>query len=125
MIRLASSRSRVALFALWILTVATFADAANLDDFLGSAVVLHDDQDVTSAASQQFPPQQNAPAPDPAKKPAGPSCIVIDQDSPSLEAPVFTPGLVPGVIAVTERPLFIDLQLSRESLHIKFRTLII
>ena len=125
MIRVSHSRSRTALFGLWILIAATFADAANIDDFLGSAVVLHDDQDVTSGTSQQVPVPHEATASRVPARHAGPSCVIIDQDSPSLAAPEFSGGQTFRATLAAERPILFVSPFFHDSLHIKLRTLII
>jgi hypothetical protein len=125
MSRLANSRSRVALFGLWLLIASTAADAANLDDLFGSALVLHDDQDVTAGVPQQIPWGQHPVATKESHRALGHSFMVIDQDSPSLAAVKFADGLVAGTTIAEDRPLLLSPHRFHDSLHIKLRTLII
>ena len=125
MIRLVDIRSRFVLVGLWILVVATFADASNFDDLVGSATVLHDDEDVTSSSSLNVPVRAYPPIPKQANKPAGPVILIIDQDSPSLAAPEFANEFVVEALAIADRPMVISPLLYSESLHVKLRTLLI
>jgi hypothetical protein len=125
MIRLAHSCSRTALFGLWILIAATIADAANIDDFMSSAVVIHDDQDVTSGSPQQSPVPHESTATKVPTRHAGRSYVIIDQDSPSLAATDFSGGLTVRATIAVERPRVFLSPFFHESLHIKLRTLII
>lgn len=92
------SRSLLATLALWLFIVAIVGDAVNLDDLLSPAIVVHGDEEVVSAGAE-LPDASDAsngagvhlstilssihqytPPPHSFVR------VVIDQDSPSLEA---------------------------------------
>lgn len=123
--RLVHSRSRTALLGVWILIAAAFADAANIVDFMDSAVILHDDQDVTSGSAQQIPASHESTATKVPIRHAGRPYVIIDQDSPSLAATEFFGGLTVRATIAAERPLVFYSRFFHESLHIKLRTLVI
>jgi hypothetical protein len=125
MSQFASNRSAMFLIVVWSFLFALFADAANLDDILSSASVLHDDDEVTSTQCQTGPSEAHSAQETNHKVPAPPLRVIIDQDSPSLAAEY-------DLVAIAVTPGFCDCRVtavdagfSSSDLHIKFRTLLI
>lgn len=97
---------------MWLFIAATFADAANLDDVLSDAVVIHEEQDADVRAAHAAvgtPQAQDNAATTPHRHgsrptPAASVRVVFDQDSPSLAADP-TPLEALFAVAPSEKPV--------------------
>ena len=133
----AQPRSLLSTLALWLFIATLVCDAANLDDLLSPGIVLHDDDQIVysgtdlhdaSVASNYreqlqndgaFSVRQYSPVPHPFVR------VVIDQDSPSLEANVFQASSKVFRF-LTGSPSFSTEVLSSTSLlHLLFHSLLI
>ncbi len=122
--------------AIWVIALATFADASNLDDLAGGTLVFHDDEDGIVQSyfgignSTILPPQDGVPTPQlpksgPTHYPLPPFRVVYDQDSPSLAATSLIPPELDEATPA-EKPLVqYHSILSGEVLHLRLCTLLI
>ncbi len=91
---LAHKSSKWFRIGVWIFAALTFADAANLDDLVSSSVILHSDEEATAGALRPAADPGITTNPGPLsvgvhRPPAhthDSGVVILDQDSPSLEA---------------------------------------
>ncbi len=137
--RFIAQRSALFVVVTVVFVAALFADGANLDDLCPGAIILHDDDEVAVPANFGLDAQPGPgaahrhsafPSPhsrhgDSKSSPAAPVRVVVDQDSPSLQAewrlgmtsePGDAAGCVPAAYHAPPAP---------GALHLRFCTLLI
>ncbi len=137
MFRYVKTGSAVFQFLSWLFVASLFCDGANLDDLFHGVSVLHDDFEIGAGCAGGIDGSCSAAIGGnhgstgttvgtlPAPAPASEVRIVIDQDSPSLEAGglriVFEP-----LASILDTPAkWRESRLPSETLHIRFRHLLI
>jgi len=137
--RFVSHRSILFLALAWVVALTLFADSANLDDICAGTVVLHDDDEIGSAADQGLaitlangPGPSVAPLPrtkDAAAKsdssPATPARVIVDQDSPSLAAEYRIGAMFETLAGAEDIFTIRHTPPSREGLYLQFCSLLI
>ncbi len=137
--RFVSRKSILVLVLAWVVTLTLFADGANLDDLCSGTIVLHDDDEVGAAADMnsaaqvdQGIPPNHAPLPpshdaknDSHQVPAAPIRVIVDQDSPFLEAESRLGTLFESFDATNTNIVVHQNPQGREALHLQFCSLLI
>ena len=138
--RFAKGSSILFMVLTWVFAGALFADGANLDDLFPSNLVIHDDEDVVSAAAMESTVWSASTSSsgthsvrqDPVKGAASrqdrdsiPGRVVVDQDSPSLAAEHLIGNIFTATISQGETKAAQELILFTGELHLRFCSLLI